>query len=340
MYELTLRDCLRVLFRQKWVVITTIVTVTIVVALGLWMKTNTYEASGKMLVTAQKGIEAPYYAPLISMQNIQVALTQSEIVKSNPVMERALRAIGLKPLDFEKKFASPLRQAIIDWQVASLNKQLAEITAKTADPKIAEQQKQNILFRRALKAITDSVEVEPVLDTNLFTITYTDFDPGIAAGIANIVSRSYLIFDLEQQLAELQMKYGEKNFAVIQLRDNISQMEKNLNGQPLPNIEAIGPASVKIVEQAMPPMEPAGLPKSIMLIFAFLMSIFLGVMFAFGFEYMDQTFKSPQDVEKILEMPLLGSIPRKLKPQSYEFIADQLCFELRDRNLRSLMIAA
>ena len=56
MYELTLRDCLRVLFRQKWVVITTIVTVTIVVALGLWMKTNTYEASVKMLVTAQKGI--------------------------------------------------------------------------------------------------------------------------------------------------------------------------------------------------------------------------------------------------------------------------------------------
>jgi len=59
MDELTLRDYLKVLFRQKWIVVTSVVTVTFVVALGLWMKTNTYEASVKMLVTAQKGVEAP-----------------------------------------------------------------------------------------------------------------------------------------------------------------------------------------------------------------------------------------------------------------------------------------
>jgi len=189
MDELTLRDYLKVLFRQKWVVIVSIVTVTVVVALGLWMKTNTYEATVKMLVTSQKGVENPYYSPLIGMQNIQVALTQSEIVKSMPVLERALKAVGLKPLDFEKKFASPLRQIMIDRQVAALNMQLAEITAKTTDPKIAEQQKQNILFRLALKDIGDGVKVEPIRDTNLFTITYRDFDPGIAAAIANIISR-------------------------------------------------------------------------------------------------------------------------------------------------------
>ena len=97
MDELTLRDYLKVIFRQKWVIITTIITVTVVVGLGLWIKTPTYEATVKMLVTAQKGVENPYYSPLIEMQNIQVALTQSEIVKSNPVMERTLKAIGLKP---------------------------------------------------------------------------------------------------------------------------------------------------------------------------------------------------------------------------------------------------
>ena len=140
MDEITLRDYLKVLFRQKWVIVTSIVTVTVVVALGLWMKTNTYEATVKLLVTSQKGVESPYYSPLIGMQNIQVALTQSEIVKSNPVMERALKAIGLKPLDFEKKFASPLRKAMIDWQVAALKNQLAQISANTTDPKIAVQQ--------------------------------------------------------------------------------------------------------------------------------------------------------------------------------------------------------
>lgn len=340
MDELTLRDYLKVIFRQKWVIITAVITVSVTAALGLWTKTKTYEAAVKMLVTSQKDIESPYYGPLVGMQNVQVALTQSEIVKSNPVMERALKAVGLKPLDFERKFASPPRRYLINRQVASMNKGLDEISARAEDPKAAEQQKQSILFRHALEDLKRNVKVEPVRDTNLFTITYKDFDPGIAAVIANIISRSYVIFDLEQQLAELQMKYGDKNLAVTQLKDNIAKMEQSLNGQTLPNIEAIGPASVKILEQAIPPMNPSGQPKSLMLILAVFMSVFLGVMLAFAFEYMDQSFKSPQDVENLLGMPLLGSIPRKASPRSYEFIADQLCFELRDRNLRSLMMAS
>ncbi|MDD5757112.1 MAG: polysaccharide biosynthesis tyrosine autokinase [bacterium] len=340
MDEVTLRDYLKVLFRQKWVVITSVLTVTIVVGLGLWIKTETYTATVKMLVTAQKGVDSQFYAPLMNMQNIQVALTQSEIVKSNPVMERTLRAIGLKQLDFEKKFASPLRRILIDRNIASINKKIAEMAAKIPDETMREQQKQNVLVRLALEELKDNVKVEPIRDTNLFTISYSDFDPGIASGVANIISRSYVIFDLEQQLAEMQMKYGDKNLAVIQLRDSIIQMEKSLNGQVLPNIEAIGPASVKIVEQAMPPMKPTGLPKVLTLILAFFMSVFLGVMLAFGFDYMDQTFKSPQEIEHTLNMPFLGAIPRKPKPNDYEHITDQLCFELRDRKLKSVMIVA
>lgn len=340
MDEVTLRDYLKVLFRQKWVVITSIVTVTAVVALGLWIKTNTYEATVKMLVTAQKGVEAPYYGPLVNMQNVQVAFTQSEIVKSTPVMERALKAIGLKPLDFEKKFASPLRVIMIDREVASINEQISKMALKLDDAKLAEQQKQNILFRMALKGLEDNVKVEPIRDTNLFVISYRDFDPGVAAAIANIISRSYVIFDLEQQLAEMQMKYGDKNLAVIQLRDSIMQMEKNLNGQILPNIEAIGPASVKIVNQALPPMRPTGMPNMMTLILAFFMSIFLGIMLAFGFDYMDQTFKSPQELETVLGVPYLGSVPKRARPEAYHKIAEQVYFEMKDKKVKVLLVAS
>ncbi len=333
MDELTLRDYLKVIFRQKWVIITTIITVTVTVALGLWIKTPTYEATVKMLVTAQKGVETPYYTPIIGMQNIQVALTQSEIVKSNPVIERTLKAVGLKPLDFEKKFASPPRRFLIDRQAASINSFFAK-------RKLDDQQKQSVLFRLALEDLKKSIKVEPVRDTNLFTISYTDFDPGVAAAIANIISRSYVIFDLEQQLAELQMKYGNKNLAVTQLKDNITKMEQSLNGQTLPNIEAIGPASVKIVEQAMPPMKPTGLPNSIIMVLAIFMSVFLGLMLAFGFEYMDQTFKSPQDIEKILGMPYLGSVPKKLAPNAFQHVAEQIYFEMKDRGIKTALVTS
>ena len=104
------------------------------------------------------------------------------------------------------------------------------------------------------------------------------YNPVAAAALANILSRSYTIFDLEQQLAEMQIKYGDKNLAVTQLRDSIDKMTRNLTGQPLPDVEAIGPASVKIIEQAQPPMKPAGIPKILVFILALFMSLFLGVI--------------------------------------------------------------
>lgn len=341
MKEFTLRDYLRIIFRQKWVIIVAIMTITITVALGLWIKTPVYEASVKMLVSPPKQFDTLYYTNLSAgYQNIQAALTQSEIVKSNPVMERTLRAIGFRPLDFEKKFASMLRQSIIDWQSASLNKELAELTAKTTVPEVAEQQKQSVLFRLAIEDLKKNIKVEPIRDTNLFTISYRDFDPGIAAAIANIISRSYLIFDLEQQLAEMQMKYGDKNLAVLQLQDNIIKMEQNLNGRMLPTMEAIGPASVKIIEQAFPPVKPAGLPKMVIFILAVFMSIFLGFILAFGFDYMDQTFKSQDDIERYLDVAFLGSIPKQAKADAFYNIGDQIYFEIKDRGLKSLIVTA
>jgi capsular exopolysaccharide synthesis family protein len=184
------------------------------------------------------------------------------------------------------------------------------------------------------------VKVEPVRDTNLFAISVRDFSPLGAAVLANVVSRSYIIFDLEQQLAELALKYGEKHQAYLQLKDYIDAMTKNLTGEPLPNIEAIGPASVKVVEQAQIPFSPVGPSKIMILLLAFFMSIFLGVMLAFAFEYMDQSFKSPAEVETYLNMPCLGSVPVNSTPSNYHALADQIYLVLKDRSLKTLMITA
>ncbi|MCZ7622464.1 MAG: lipopolysaccharide biosynthesis protein, partial [Candidatus Kuenenia sp.] len=173
--------------------------------------------------------------------------------------------------------------------------------------------------------------------------------------IANVVSRSYIIFDLEQQLAELQLKYGEKQPIVVQLRENIEKLTQNLTGATLPDIEAIGPASVKIIEQALVPLRSTSDKKKISIVLAFFMSIFLGIMFAFGLEYIDHTFKSPRDVETFLNLPLLGAIPKKwfrnksllrntkkatVLNSSYHDLSDQIYLLMKDKKLKALLITA
>jgi len=323
---------MRVLFRQKAVIITCFITVMLTVVIGLMLKTPVYEASVKMLISASKQVEAPYYRDLLLGQNTEVTLTQAEIVKSAPVLEKTIRALGLtqKPFDYENKFASPLKAKLVNLRAAMLKAKLENMP---------EQQRALYQVRLAMDDLLRHIKVEPVRDTNLFTISVRDFSPVGAAIIANVISRSYVIFDLEQQVAELQLKYGEKHATVIQLKEFIEKMEKSLNGQPLPNIDAIGPASVKVIEQANVPLEPVGPSPVLIVILAIFMSLFLGIMLAFMFEYMDQTFKSPQDIEAYLNAPYLGSISRrpKQKQLSYDTLAEQVLLISKDKKLHTLM---
>lgn len=325
----TLRDFLKVLFRQKTAVITSFITVVATVAMGLVFQTPVYEGRVKLLVSAQKQVDSPYYREILGDRNMEIAIAQSEIVTSNPVIERAVKAIGLfdRPLDYEMNFASSAKKYFIAFTAKSTRAQLE---------KIPEEQRKGYLFRMAVEDLKKNIKVEPIRDTNLFTISVRDFSPVGSAILANVVSRSYLIFDLQQQLAEIQLKYGEKHPTSIQLQDSILAMIKNLNGQPLSDVEAIGPASVKIVEQATLPLRPTGIPKPLTFILAIFMAAFLGIMLAFVFEYMDQSFKSPREVEQVLEVPYLGSVPRKASFDSFQGLANQLYLVLRDKNLKAV----
>lgn len=332
MVNLTIRDYFKVLFRQKAVIITTILTVIITVVIGLELKTPVYESQVKILISAQKQVESPYYRDLMGPQNT-ISLTQSEIVRSNPVIERAVRLLNLdkRPLDYEKQFAGPIKQFLIARRIGKLEEEMAELDTA---------QKNALRFRFAVENLKNSIKIEPLRDTNIIVITARDFSRIGAAVIANILSRSYVIFDLEQQQVELSMRYGEGNLMVRQLKDNIEKMTNNISGGLLSDIEAIGPASVKIIEQALPSLQPSGIPKVLTLALAVFMSIFLGVMLAFIFEYTDQTLKSPQEAEEFLNMPFLGSIPKKAVFDSYQALSDQIYLLANDKKIKSVLLTS
>jgi len=342
----TPRDFLKVLFRQKAVFLTSFFTVIITVAVGLIFQTPVYEAKVKMMVSAEKTLESPYYREILGSRNIEITLAQSEIVTSNPVIERAVGAVGLfeRPLDYEKTYAPRWKIKLGERTYEICPKRFfleryARTTVKRLKTQYSDEQIRGFMIRMAVEDLKKHIKVEPIRDTNLFTISVRDYSQAGSAYLANVVSRSYIIFDLQQQLAETQLKYGEKHPTAIQLQDSINVMIKNLNGQPLPDVEAIGPASVKIVEQASFPLQPAGIPKPLTFVLALFMAVFLGVMLAFVFEYMDQSFKSPQDVEGFLNVPYLGGVPVKKKeqPASYENLAEQVLLISKDRNLHTLL---
>ncbi|MDN3511123.1 MAG: lipopolysaccharide biosynthesis protein [Candidatus Jettenia sp.] len=354
----TLRDYLRIIFGHKTVIINTLVIIMISVLIGQELKTPVYQAQVKMLVSAEKQFESPYYRVLEGYQH----MTQNEIVFSNPVIERAVKVLKLheRPSDYELNYCSAFKAWLIhvkDKYLANLKPNwLTDVQQKRLESKhISPEQEQAYAFRMSVENLKTTITVEPIKDTNIFTIGATDFDPVAAATIANVVSRSYIIFDLEQQLAQLQLQYEKKHPIIVQLRNEIDKMTRNLAGDTLPDLEAIGPATVKVIEQAQIPLRPIGISKRITMVIALFMGLFVGVMLTFGLEYIDHTLKSPLDVETFLNVPLLGSLPRKgfkdkklIKDKRrttplahfYQNLSDQVQILMKEKNVRSILITA
>lgn len=118
-------------------------------------------------------------------------------------------------------------------------------------------------------ALQKKIAVTSVGDTQMMTIKVTDLDPQIAASIANKLANIF--------------------------KSEVAQLMK------VQNVEIIDPAVV--------PASPIKPRPTLNMAIAFVLALMIGVGLAFLLEYLDHTVKTPDDVEKFLELPVLGTIP-------------------------------
>ena len=68
-------------------------------------------------------------------------------------------------------------------------------------------------------------------------------------------------------------------------------------------------SNIQVVDQAEPPTVPYRPNKQLNLLLAAVVGLFLGVGLAFFFEYLDNTVKTPDDVEDLVGLPSFGMVP-------------------------------
>ena len=341
----TFRDFIRPLFRQKFIIIITCVVISIGVYLSLQLQTPMYEAQVLIHIKGMGLTEAATYGGLGASR---IHLTQMAIVKSNPVIKRAVKALKLenRPPDYEKEFCNPLKIFYVKMQANSERKHIAELTPE---------EREKYLLWKAMKSLKSNIFMSLQPNTDIFEIAVRDFDPNMAVIIANVVSRSFTIYNLQLDLAELTLKYGDLHPTIQQLQDNINNMTNNLNGQEISDSEAIGTASVKIIEQASTDYIPVGKPRFFLMVIGILLSGFVGIALAFIIDMMQSTFKSPQEIVEYLDIPAIGTIPRKkineklltmnseeetLYTEFYNDLSDQIFIFMKVQNLKTLLFVS
>ncbi|MDQ0149526.1 YveK family protein [Eubacterium multiforme] len=67
--------------------------------------------------------------------------------------------------------------------------------------------------------------------------------------------------------------------------------------------------NIQVVEKASYPHKPVSPNKKLNILIAFVLGLVVSVGLSLLLEFMDNTFKSKEELEKVLELPVLGTIP-------------------------------
>lgn len=119
------------------------------------------------------------------------------------------------------------------------------------------------------KDVLSSLVVTPRSDTQILEIAYQDSNAQRSVDVVNSITNSFI----------------EKSKKLI------------TNG------------NVQVIEKAKLPENPVSPNKKLNMLIALVLGVMVGVGIVLLLEFMDNTFKSKEDLEKILDIPVLGAIP-------------------------------
>jgi capsular exopolysaccharide synthesis family protein len=102
------------------------------------------------------------------------------------------------------------------------------------------------------------------------------------------------------------------NYHIIQqeIETNKSLLDGLLQRSKENDVSLAGtPNNINVVDHAVVPREPVGPQRLLGVALAFAISIVFGVLLAIFLEYLDNTLRSAEDVERMLRLPALAAIP-------------------------------
>ena len=337
-----LRQYFAIVWKWKWLVALAVIIAAVSSYLASRAATPLYQATTTLVVGRAIENPNPDFTELYSGQ--QLAQTYIQLVKREPVLRGALESLGL---EFDWSFLAGQVSARLIPQT-----QLIEITVVDSDPLRA-------------KALADAVAQQLALQA-----------PGASSGSDSeqIAFAQAQLDDLKGKIEEAQDEIdrlqAELDAAIsarqIQdLQNQINVLESKLSGwqltysQLLTFLEGGDTNALTVFDEARVPRQPFSPNTELNVLTASAIGFALAVAGAFLIEYLDDTVKSPEDVERILGKPILGFVaemdlseefgkdrvyvsekPRSVIAEAFRGLRTQLEFADEEKPLKSILVTS
>ncbi|MZK52730.1 YveK family protein [Clostridium beijerinckii] len=155
------------------------------------------------------------------------------------------------------------------------------------------------MYQQLLKTYAEVIKtnalVEKAINAEGFDLTSKDVLGGLTVTPA-----------ANTQILEITYISKDRNLSK-EVLDSITNQFIKTSTELIPN------GNVKIVEPAELPENPASPNKKLNIAVAFLLGLMISVGLAFLLEFLDNTFKTKDQLEQILGVPVIGAIPEDLE---------------------------
>lgn len=299
--EINFQDIYQKVLKHRLLVVATVACSIIFALIYAFSQVRIYQSTGRIMVDSQPpkifkvdNTVMPDYTDRPNFFNSQI-----EVLKSRSVADLVFQDLGgYEPIKRRGKPESKLKP-------------------------ITEVQRKDALLKQ--------VKISPVRMTQIIAISVEDSDPKLAARIANSWIRSYIFFssmdqlfqrrsELESDLTQQLEFYKRKHPIIVGLRSQIASIDqkienerRRLDKESGSTVSSVSPSgditNVKVLDKAEVPIKPIRPNKALYMLIAIVFGVFAGFALVFLIESIDQTVKTGVDLQQLLQLSCLATIP-------------------------------
>ena len=295
-----LRQYFSVLWKWVWLIVLSTMLAAGSSYVASRAATPLYQTKTTLMVGRATQNPDPNSADLYTGQ--QLAYTYSQLARREPVLQGAINSLGLN-MSWEA-LANQVNTSIV------LNTQLLEIYVIDIDPYrakvLADAIAQNLILqgpKGAAGVSSDDLSfIQAQLDELKAKISNGQSDVELLWQELDAANSAALIQDLQNQINILDSK-------ISGWQSTYSQLLNSLQGG---NVNTL-----TVVEEATIPSTPISPNIKMNVLVAAAIGFALAVGGVFLMEYLDDTVKTPEDIQRVTKLPIIGTIAH-IKGKSYE----------------------
>ncbi len=309
---LILSNYLEVLRRRRNIVIFFFCLTVVIAGIVTFFTKPVYRATVTLLIDVESpsvlsggGIDAGTQGYATYGSYREYYKSQMGIITSTPILEQVFKEFDLSSLEKYREEKEPLKEFAKTVSVKPVKEsRLLKLNANSKDPSLA-------------KKIANRI-AEIYIQHNLAYISKSEW--------LNLLKNEYL--RLKAKLFEYSKIYKESHPEMIRIKKEIDEVienisrgkrssftEEDIEGQAAKSkyqqaLEGLKANNVSIVAAAKEPVRPVKPNKVFNIMVAIIVGLFGGIVLAFFIEYQDFSIKGVDDLERIVDWPYLGQIPK------------------------------